>query len=135
MDSEQQLTSHRLWLTVIDIDLQLYKGSIYKLRWGSPGGLDTALPCYDTAISTLDVTSWPSELEAPASDLRDRIAAYRATLVERDVTTASAQHSRMMSSFDALRELVRTWPEPAPSGASAARSEGRDAMDEAVPGG
>jgi hypothetical protein len=31
------------------------------------------------------------------------------TLEERDVTSASGQHSKMMGSFEALREQVRAW--------------------------
>jgi hypothetical protein len=139
VDAEQQLIAHRLWLAVLDVDLQLYKGSIYKLRWGSPGGLDQALPCYDRALTTLLETDWPDELGGLARDLHERVAAYRGTLRERDVTTASAQHSRMMSAFDALRESVRAWP-AAPTrvsaaGAGATSPPGRPSMDETVPGG
>jgi hypothetical protein len=133
MNADQQTTSLRLWIAVLDLDLQLYKGSIYKLRWGTPGGLDMALPCYERAIGTLDAAAWPDDLRDTAADLRERVAAYKRTLEQRDVTTASAQHSRMMSAFDALRDQVRRWPDGgAPAGSSAAAPSGRDAMDEAV---
>ena len=115
MNAEQRLTSHRLWLSVLDVDLQLYKGSIYKLRWGSPGGLDMALPCYDRALATIDATEWPADLEEPAADMRARVADYRRTLEARDVTTANAQHSRMMIAFDELRDLVSAWPQGPPA--------------------
>ena len=62
MNADEQAISHRLWISILDLDLQLYKGSIYKLRWGTPGGLDMALPCYDRAIRTLDDTTWPQGL-------------------------------------------------------------------------
>ena len=121
---------------VLDLDLQLYKGSIYKLRWGTPGGLDMALPCYDRAITTLDETEWPDALRDGAVDLRERVAAYRRTLEQKDVTTASAQHSRMMVAFDLLRDQVRAWPQAPGGSASGATPEGhRDAMDEVVSSG
>jgi monoamine oxidase len=62
------------------------------------------------------------------------VAAYRRTLEQKDVTTASAQHSRMMFAFDALRDLVGGWPDGASqAGSSAALATGgRDAMDEAI---
>ena len=37
-----------LWAAVADIDLQIYKATVYKLRWDSPGvGLDMALPALE----------------------------------------------------------------------------------------
>lgn len=148
MNEQDQLRSARLWIAVLGLDLQLYKGSIYKLRWGTPGGIDQALPCYDEAISILDETDWPEGLGASARDLRERVVAYRATLAAKDVTTASAQGSRMMSAFEALRRGVRAWPDggegmtvgamaggasavPA-GGASGAAMGQRDSMDEVV---
>lgn len=136
MNDEDRNTSHRLWISVLDLDLQLYKGSIYKLRWGTPGGLDMALPCYDRAITTLDETEWPEALRGGAVDLRERVAAYRRTLEQKDVTTASAQHSRMMVAFDSLRDQVRAWPQAPGGSASGATPDGqRDAMDEVVSSG
>jgi hypothetical protein len=136
MNDEERTISHRLWISVLDLDLQLYKGSIYKLRWGTPGGLDMALPCYDRAITALDETDWPEALRDGAADLRERVAAYRRTLEEKDVTTASAQHSRMMVAFDSLRDQVRAWPEAAGgSGSRATPGAPRDAMDEVVASG
>ena len=73
-------------------------------------GIDMALPCYDRALATLDSTAWPVDLTAPAADLRERVADYRRTLQDRDVTSASAVQSRMMSAFDHLRDLVGAWP-------------------------
>jgi len=109
---EQQVIHNRLWGAVLDIDLQLYKGSVYKLRWGSPGvGLDVAIPCYQEARRTTELTPWPAELCAGASDLAERIAKYVGTLEARDVTSASGQHSGLMRSFEALREQVRAWPD------------------------
>ena len=136
MNDEERTISHRLWISVLDLDLQLYKGSIYKLRWGTPGGLDMALPCYDRAITALDETDWPEALRDGAADLRERVAAYRRTLEQKDVTTASAQHSRMMVAFDSLRDAVRAWPEAAGGSASrATQGAPRDAMDEVVASG
>ena len=130
MNVDQQLTSARSWIALLALDLQLYKGSIYKLRWGTPGGLDQALPCYDEALRILEGTDWPDELASAVGQLSERVGAYRATLDARDVTTASAQQSRMMLAFEALREGVRAWPEV--GAASVGRGGGgRDAMDEA----
>ena len=111
MNVEHELTSTKAWMAVLALDLQLYKGSIYKQRWGTPGGLDQALPCYDEALKVLDGSVWPSGLEGAADELKVKIAAFRATLAEKDVTTASAQQSRMMMAFDALRDGVRAWPD------------------------
>jgi hypothetical protein len=109
---ERQVLQSRLWGAVLDIDLQLYKGSVYKLRWGSPGvGLDVAIPCYQEARRTAELTPWPEELRPGAADLAERIAKYVVTLEARDVTSASGQHSGLMRSFEALRERVRAWPE------------------------
>src|SRR4051812_2372171 len=110
MTDTNELTSLRLNLAVVNIDLQLYKGSIYKLRWGTPGGIDQALPCYDEVTRVLAETSWPPELTSLADSLRQRVAAYRQTLVNKDVTSASAESTRMMRAFEALREAARAWP-------------------------
>jgi hypothetical protein len=104
LDTERQTIHNMLSIAVVNIDLQLYKGSVYKLRWGSPGvGLDMALPCYQEA-------SWPEELREEARDLAERIGRYIGTLEARDVTSASGQHSQLMASFERLRDQVRTWP-------------------------
>lgn len=43
-----------LWAAVADLDLQIYKATVYKLRWDSPGvGLDMALPAPEEARLTL----------------------------------------------------------------------------------
>jgi hypothetical protein len=132
---DQQTTRNALWTAVLNIDLQLYKGSVYKLRWGSPGvGLDLGIPCYQEARRTAEETEWPDELAAGAADLAERIARYIVTLEERDVTTASGQHSQLMGSFESLREQVRAWPGSAgagvtgnAAGASANRASGNGA--------
>lgn len=116
MDVEQQLTSTRLWTSILNLDLQLYKASIYKQRWGTPGGIDQALPCYDEALTTLQRTDWPETLRDDAADLGRRVAAFKETLIKRDVTIASAAQTKMMVSFENLRESVRHWPEPRPAG-------------------
>jgi hypothetical protein len=118
VDLATQVTHNMLWTAVVNIDLQLYKGGVYKLRWGSPGvGLDMALPCYAEAERTASTTRWPQELAEAAADLGGRIGQYIATLEARDVTSASGQHSKLMGSFEHLRELVRAWPDaPADGG-------------------
>jgi hypothetical protein len=114
---ERQTIHNGLWSAVLNIDLQLYKGSVYKLRWGSPGvGLDVAIPCYEEARRTAELTSWPAELRDGASDLAERIGRYIGTLEARDVTSASGQHSGLMRSFEELREQVRGWPGTAAGG-------------------
>jgi hypothetical protein len=113
--TDEQLTSTRLWLAVINLDLQLYKASIYKQRWGTPGGIDQAQPCYDEALTTLRETAWPDSLRDQADDLARRIAAFKETLDARDVTIASAAQTKMMASFEDLRAGVRFWPMPRPT--------------------
>jgi hypothetical protein len=114
LDVEQETVHNRLWLAVFNIDLQLYKGSVYKLRWGSPGvGLDVAIPCYQEARRTAEETQWPAALAASANDLAQRIGRYILTLQAQDVTSASAQQSQLMNSFETLREQVRAWPDGA----------------------
>jgi hypothetical protein len=107
---EQQMIANGLMTAVVTVDLQLYKGSIYKLRWGSPGGLDEAIPSYQEAKRTIDETPWPDELRETATDLAQRIDRYVRTLQVQDVTSASGQHSQMMATFAALRDQVRAWP-------------------------
>jgi hypothetical protein len=127
---EQQTIHNGLWSAVLNIDLQLYKGSVYKLRWGSPGvGLDVAIPCYQEARRTAELTPWPEELRERADDLAERIGRYMATLEARDVTSASGQHSQLMSSFEALREQVRAWPGRPGSGVSGAGASADGAAD------
>jgi hypothetical protein len=118
VDVETQTIHNMLWTAVVNIDLQLYKGSVYKLRWGSPGvGLDMAVPCYQEARRTAEQTRWPAELADAAADLAERVGRYVGVLEAMDVTSASGQHSKLMASFEQLRELVRAWPErPAPDG-------------------
>ena len=112
LSPDEQLTANALWAAIINVDLQLYKASMYKLRWGSPGGLDHALPAYAEAKRTVDSVDWPERLRAPAKELGERIAAHMATLEEQDVTSASAQHSYLIRVFEELRERVRQWPKP-----------------------
>ena len=46
MNDAEQIKKNTLWTAVVNIDLQLYKASVYKLRWGTPAaGIDMALPC------------------------------------------------------------------------------------------
>jgi hypothetical protein len=114
--TERQTIHNMLSIAVVNIDLQLYKGSVYKLRWGSPGvGLDMAIPCYREAKRTAEEVGWPDELSEGAKDLAERIGRYIDTLEARDVTSASGQHSQLMASFERLRDQVRAWP-PSPSG-------------------
>jgi hypothetical protein len=109
---ERQVVHNMLWNAVINIDLQLYKGSVYKLRWGSPGvGLDMAVPCYQEARRTALETRWPDGLADAAADLAERIGRYIGVLEVKDVTSASGQHSKLMASFEGLREQVRAWPD------------------------
>jgi hypothetical protein len=110
LDLERQVMRNGLWSALIDIDLQLYKGSVYKLRWGSPGvGLDMAIPCYREAMRTAEETPWPAELSDGAKDLAERIGRFVETLEAQDVTSASGQQSQLMRSFEALRAQVRAW--------------------------
>ena len=112
LDLERRTVHNMLWNAVINIDLQLYKGSVYKLRWGSPGvGLDMAIPCYQEAARTIEQISWPAELGDAASDLAERVGRYVGVLEARDVTSASGQHSKLMASFERLRDQVRAWPD------------------------
>lgn len=112
LDLEQQTIHNMLATAVVDIDLQLYKGSVYKLRWGSPGvGLDMAIPCYQQALRAAEETRWPAELRPAAKDLAERVGRYIATLEARDATSASGQHSQLMASFGRLREQARAWPD------------------------
>jgi hypothetical protein len=116
LDLERQTIHNMLWTAVVNLDLQLYKGSVFKLRWGSPGvGLDMAIPCYQEAKRTAEETRWPTELREGAQDLTERIGRYVGTLEVRDATSASGQHSHMMASFERLRDQVRAWPD-GPSG-------------------
>jgi hypothetical protein len=127
---EQQTVRNGLWSAVLNIDLQLYKGSVYKLRWGSPGvGLDVGIPCYQEARRTAEQTDWPDEIAAGAGELAERVARYITTLEARDVTSASGQHSQLMSSFEALREQVRAWPGRPGPGVSGAGASADGAAD------
>ena len=133
MNDSEQLVSNRLSIAVVNIDLQLFKASFYKLRWGTPGGLDQAMPCYDQAIFVIDRTEWPDTIQAPAAALRVKLEKFKATLDARDVTTASAEQTRLMYAFEDVREAVRYWPAKPPAGAAGMRTGGGEAH-EAVSG-
>jgi len=122
VNDAQQLKKNTLWIAVVNIDLQLYKASIYKLRWGTPGGIDVALPCYDEALQVIAETDWPGKLADQARVLAARIQKFKATLDARDVTTASADLTRLMYAFEDLRAGVRYWPEEPPAGALGMRT-------------
>jgi hypothetical protein len=110
VDIEQQLTALRMANAVTSLDLQLYKGSVYKLRWGSPGGLDHAIPCYEEAARVIESTPWSSDLRKDADTLAEFVDKYLVTLRGMDVTTASTLHSKMIACFETIRDTVRTWP-------------------------
>jgi hypothetical protein len=133
VNDAQQLTSVRLWIAVINIDLQLYKASIYKLRWGTPGGIDQALPCYDEALRVLAGNDWPDQIADQAGLLAKRIEKFKSTLAAKDITSASAEQTRMMYAFEDVRESVRHWPARPPAGAVGLRTGG-DAASRAVSG-
>jgi hypothetical protein len=122
VNETDQLTQTRLWIAVVNIDLQLYKASIYKLRWGTPGGIDTAIPCYDEALQTLAETDWPGKLGPLATSLAGRIRKFKETLDARDITIASADLTRLNYAFEDLRAGVRYWPKDPPAGALGMRT-------------
>jgi hypothetical protein len=99
-----------LRLAVLSVDLQFYKGSRYKLRWGSPGGLDHAIPAYQDALRTLEENSWAEELVSDVEMLKGYLGRYIAVLEKQDVTHASALYSPMMATFEALRDKARLLP-------------------------
>jgi hypothetical protein len=122
-DTNSELLKTRLWVAVVNIDLQLYKASIYKLRWGTPGsGIDMANPCYDEALQTLGETDWPGKLGGLATALAGRIRKFKETLEARDVTTASSDLTRLNYAFEDLRAGVRYWPNDPPASAMGMRT-------------
>jgi hypothetical protein len=123
VNDAEQLTQARLWVAVVNIDLQLYKASNYKLRWGTPGvGIDMAIPCYDEALQTLNETDWPGKLGSLAAALAGRIRKFKETLDARDVTIASADMTRLNYAFEDLRAAVRYWPNDPPAAAAGLRT-------------
>jgi hypothetical protein len=99
-----------LRLAVMDIDLQFYKGSIYKLRWGSPGGLDHAIPAYQDALRTVGETHWPDDLAADVDQLTDYLRRYIEVLQNKDVTSVSGLFTPLMRTFETIRDKVRVLP-------------------------
>jgi hypothetical protein len=123
VNDADQLLQTRLWAAVVNIDLQLYKASNYKLRWGTPGvGIDMAMPCYDEALLTLHQTEWPGRLAQVAVTLAGRIRKFKDTLDARDITIASADMTRLMYAFEDLRAGVRYWPNEPPAEAAGLRT-------------
>jgi len=102
-------TKALLWSAVTDLDLQLYKASVYKLRWDSPGvGLDMGLPALEEARLTLeDVAEWPDAAGEPVDRFRQALARYTASLEARDHTTASGQQTTLFNALAALRAAIR----------------------------
>jgi hypothetical protein len=94
---------------ITDVDLQVYKASVYKLRWGSPGvGLDMAVPALEQARLTLtELVVWPPQVGAAVDDLRDLLVSYIATLEARDHTTASAQQTQLFAAVERVRNQLR----------------------------
>ena len=97
-----------LWAAVTDIDLQIYKASVYKLRWDSPGvGLDMALPALEEARLTLEeVTEWPDPVSGEVQYLRFALSEYTHSLKIRDHTTASGQQTALFLALAGLRGAV-----------------------------
>jgi hypothetical protein len=122
MNDAQQIRKNTLWTAVVNIDLQLYKASIYKLRWRTPGGIDVALPCYDEALQVIAETDWPGKIADDARVLAARIQRFKSTLQAHDITTASADLTRLMYAFEDVRAGVRYWPEEPPAGALGMRT-------------
>jgi hypothetical protein len=103
------MTKALLWAAVTDLDLQVYKASVYKLRWDSPGvGLDLALPClYEARLTLDDVAEWPEAISEAAARFRSALAAYTESLQTRDHTTASAQQTALFLALSGLRAALR----------------------------
>jgi hypothetical protein len=108
--------ANALSTAVVNIDLQLYKGSIYRLRWGSPGGLDMAVPAYREAKRTVEGARWPDDLAKDATVLSEAIDQYLRDLDAMDVTTANADNTRMIQAFETLRDNTRSWADAATAG-------------------
>ena len=98
-----------LWAAVADIDLQVYKATVYKLRWDSPGvGLDMALPALEEARLTLEeVTEWPDAVSGEVAHLRFALSEYTHSLEIRDHTTASGQQTALLQALAGLRAALR----------------------------
>lgn len=98
-----------LWAAVTDLDVQIYKASVYKLRWDSPGvGLDQALPALEEARLTLEYASdWPEQAAPAVERFRAALAAYTHSLEGRDHTSASAQQTALFLALAGLRAAVR----------------------------
>lgn len=98
-----------LWAAVTDLDLQIYKASVYKLRWESPGvGLDMALPALEEARLTLEeVAEWPEGVSGEVAYFRFALSEYTHSLEIRDHTTASGQQTALFIALAALRSAVR----------------------------
>lgn len=124
MNDAEQIKKNALWTAVVNIDLQLYKASVYKLRWGTPAaGIDMALPCYDEALQVLAENDWPGRMAEQARTLAARIQKFKVTLNARDVTTASSDQTRMVYAFEDLRASVRYFPGEPPANAVGPRTE------------
>ncbi len=124
MNDAEQIKKNTLWTAVVNIDLQLYKASVYKLRWGTPAaGIDMALPCYDEALQVLAENDWPGKMADQARTLAARIQKFKVTLNARDVTTASSDQTRMVYAFEDLRASVRYFPGEPPANAVGPRTE------------
>jgi hypothetical protein len=110
MSVDQQLMANRLEIAVLAIDLQAYKGSVYQLRWASPGGLDRAIPAYEDAARTIAETAWPDDLRSEADSLHQLLDSYIGVLRSRDITQASTLATRLAGGIEMLRAKVREWP-------------------------
>ena len=99
-----------LWAVVTDLDLQIYKATVYKLRWDSPGvGLDMALPALEEArLSLEEVGDWPEALSGEVGYFRFALSEYTNSLDIRDHTTASGQQTALLMALAKLRAAVRT---------------------------
>lgn len=98
-----------LWAAVTDLDLQIYKATVYKLRWDSPGvGLDMALPVLEEARLTLEeVGEWPEAISGEVGFFRFALSEYTHSLEIRDHTTASGQQTALLMALAKLRAALR----------------------------
>lgn len=106
VELERKLAQQAALLDMLRVEVLLHRAELAKSRWGSPGGIDTALPLLDRAERLLRQGNWPQEAVEVARDLAGYISTLREVLAARDVTRASLFGGRVRDTCEHLRELV-----------------------------
>ncbi len=103
---ERKLAVQAALLDMLRVEVLLHRAELAKSHWGSPGGIDTALPLLARVEHLLGQGNWPEGTAAVVRELAGYVSSLRIALEARDVTRASLFGGRVRDTCERLREMV-----------------------------